>query len=218
MCFSAPASFVAGGALTGVGIATLKKAKSKQELPFASIPLLFGLQQLAEGAIWIAIGASATSLQAVATYTFVFFAYILWPTMVPAAVLAIETVPWRRKVLWPILLLGMVISGHWLRVVVTEPISSEIIEQHVAYLLPQAPVHWLLGTILYVTATCISSLLSSHKMVNLFGILVLASLAATILAYAHGRVSIWCFFAALTSIVIFVFFLQRSRKTTTQLA
>ena len=49
MCFSAPASFIAGTALSVIGVAALKRTESKSEIPFALIPLLFGIQQLIEG-------------------------------------------------------------------------------------------------------------------------------------------------------------------------
>ena len=47
MCFSATASFITGGVLSAVGVVTIKKAEKKSEIPFASIPLLFGIQQMA---------------------------------------------------------------------------------------------------------------------------------------------------------------------------
>jgi len=53
MCFSASASFIAGASLFAVGVATLKRARARAELPFAMIPLLFGIQQLTEGVIWL---------------------------------------------------------------------------------------------------------------------------------------------------------------------
>ena len=40
MCFSAPASFIAGTALSVIGVAALKRTESKSEIPFALIPLL----------------------------------------------------------------------------------------------------------------------------------------------------------------------------------
>ena len=49
MCFSATASFTAGGALTTVGALTVHKSQGKIELPLALVPLLFGTQQLTEG-------------------------------------------------------------------------------------------------------------------------------------------------------------------------
>lgn len=53
MCFSASASFIAGAALTATGVATLQMTARKAEIPFATIPLLFGLQQITEGLIWL---------------------------------------------------------------------------------------------------------------------------------------------------------------------
>ena len=52
MCFSASVSFVAGTSLLAAGAVTVRKARHKDELPFAAIPLLFGVQQLVEGVIW----------------------------------------------------------------------------------------------------------------------------------------------------------------------
>ena len=49
MCFSAPASFVAGIALSTVGAATIRMTSRRAEIAFAMIPLLFGVQQLTEG-------------------------------------------------------------------------------------------------------------------------------------------------------------------------
>ncbi|GAV20644.1 hypothetical protein MMIC_P1616 [Mariprofundus micogutta] len=51
MCFSATASFIAGGALTAIGVKTVKLAANRAELPFVSIPLLFGIQQIIEGVL-----------------------------------------------------------------------------------------------------------------------------------------------------------------------
>jgi len=53
MCYSATASFVAGGGLTVVGLMTLRRTTNRAELPLAAIPLLFGVQQLVEGVIWL---------------------------------------------------------------------------------------------------------------------------------------------------------------------
>lgn len=42
MCFTATASFVAGIALSVLGVFTLRATRRKVEVPFASIPLMFG--------------------------------------------------------------------------------------------------------------------------------------------------------------------------------
>jgi hypothetical protein len=73
MCFSATASFIAGVSLTGMGIATVKMTQGKAEMPFAMIPLLFGVQQLIEGMLWLSFEYEAHLLNVVMTYLFVFF-------------------------------------------------------------------------------------------------------------------------------------------------
>ena len=62
MCFSAPASFIAGTALTSIGVAALRQTKTGSEIPFAMIPLLFGVQQLIEGVIWLTFSYDAPIL------------------------------------------------------------------------------------------------------------------------------------------------------------
>ena len=55
MCFSATASFTAGTALSAVGGLTLRKSRGKAELPLALVPLIFGIQQLSEGVLWVSL-------------------------------------------------------------------------------------------------------------------------------------------------------------------
>jgi hypothetical protein len=49
MCFSASASFIAGTSRSSVGVAALRNTKTRSEQPLATIPLLFGIQQLTDG-------------------------------------------------------------------------------------------------------------------------------------------------------------------------
>ena len=55
MCFSAGASFAGGAVLSVVGIATQGKVRKPKQRLFAVIPLLFALQQFAEGILWITL-------------------------------------------------------------------------------------------------------------------------------------------------------------------
>ena len=99
MCFSATASFTAGAALLGIGALTLRRADRFAELPYASIPALFGLQQLVEGSLWLTFTDEAAHLNSILTHVYSLFSHILWPIFVPIAVLMLEAVPWRRNVL-----------------------------------------------------------------------------------------------------------------------
>ena len=93
MCFSATASFAAGALLLGIGTLTLSSALAthrRRDLPFAAIPLLFAVQQMMEGVIWLTFRAEATLLNSVMTHMYSFFSHVLWPVWVPVAVLLRE--------------------------------------------------------------------------------------------------------------------------------
>ena len=90
MCFSAEASFAAGTALLIVGAATVRRARVRSELPYAWIPVLFGIQQLLEGALWLTFPDRAPLLNTVLTHAYSFFSHVLWPIYVPLAALALS--------------------------------------------------------------------------------------------------------------------------------
>jgi hypothetical protein len=46
-------------ALVAVGAITLARARSRAELPYAAIPVLFGIQQCIEGGLWLTLPGAA---------------------------------------------------------------------------------------------------------------------------------------------------------------
>ena len=58
MCFSATASFGASAVLGTLGVITVAKAKTKPQKFFGTIPLLFSIQQLTEGLLWVSLTLS----------------------------------------------------------------------------------------------------------------------------------------------------------------
>ena len=57
---------------------------------------------------------------------------------------------------------------------------------------------------LYVLSTCFTGTVSSHTFVRLFGALSLLSFIATYFFAASALVSVWCFFAAVLSLLIYL--------------
>lgn len=201
MCFSAPASFVAGAALTATGVATRRATKKrKKERLFASIPLLFGIQQLIDGVAWLVIGGSAL-LTTVAAYGYLFFAYLLWPAFVPVAVWKLEPNPKRKKLLLWFIGIGALTALYALYLMVAGPASAEIVNSCVRYTttLP----YWWPMLIPYLLATCGSFLVSSVRFVQWFGLVILISSAIAGWFYTVVFASVWCFFAAILSGMIY---------------
>ena len=212
MCFSATASFTAGTVLLGLGALTLKSASRPRELPLAAIPLLFAIQQLSEGVIWLTFQHEAPFLNAVMTYAYSFFSHVLWPVYVPVAVFLIEPVGWPREALRALVVVGVAVSGFLLYVLLAYPVVSLPTSQHIEYLSP----HLYAGVVMtsYLFSTAISPMLSTYRMVKVFGYLALLSFAAVYYFYATWFISIWCFFAALLSAAIYLHFvLQKAERS-----
>tara|TARA_R110000824_G_scaffold401771_1_gene615677 strand:- start:363293 stop:363925 length:633 start_codon:yes stop_codon:yes gene_type:complete len=208
MCFSATASFVAGAVLTGTGVLTIKKAETKAEIPFASIPILFGIQQLIEGVVWLSFGNAAVNV--LATYSFSLFSHVLWPILVPFSFLLLETNPIRKKILWIFSIIGLTVGLYLLYFIVTEPITSEILNRSIAYNSPHLFLYPML--FFYFLATCVSCFFSSHKIINLFGIVALASATIAAWFFTETFLSVWCFFAAILSVLVYWFFKKKPTR------
>ncbi len=210
MCFSATASFSAGVLLLGAGTLTLKSARRPRELPFAAIPLLFAIQQLTEGVIWLTFRLDAPLLNAVMTYVYSFFSHVLWPVYVPVAVWLIEPPGWHRRALLAFAAAGSVVGVYLLYILVAFSVVSRPVGQHIEYVSP----HFFAAVTmtLYLMSTALSPVLSTHRVVRVFGILALLSFAAAYYFYATWFISVWCFFSALLSAVVYLHFAMRGRK------
>ena len=203
MCFSATASFVAGTGLSVLGVATLRVTRRRSETAFAAIPLIFGLQQMVEGALWLSFRFDAPQLKLAMTYLFSMFSHVLWPIFVPFAIGLLETVPWRRAVIWGFQGVGLLVGLYLLFLIVEFPVTA-VVAENIVYVSPhffKIPV-----MLLYVAATCVSCFFSSIATIRLFGVLALLLFAIAYGFFAVALFSVWCFFAALLSAIIFVYF------------
>ncbi|TSC71158.1 MAG: hypothetical protein G01um101449_86 [Parcubacteria group bacterium Gr01-1014_49] len=206
MCFSATASLVAGSALSAAGVATLSQAKTKKELPLASIPLIFGIQQLTDGVVWLSFGVEP--VHTIAVYAYAVFSQVLWPAFLPFSILLVETDPTRRKALRLFSFIGLCVAAYFLYFISAGTTTAQIVNNCVAYYTPQP--HMLTSLVLYVAATCGACLLSSHKILNIFGIALFISFIISGWFYVEAFSSVWCFFAAILSFIIYWHFRSRS--------
>ncbi len=202
MCFSATASFTAGCALSAMGGVTIAKVRRKSEILFAAIPLLFGVQQLTEGVIWLSF--QHPILLSVMTSIYLFFSNVLWPTWIPLSILLIERKPWRRNILRVFFAIGIVVSLYYAYFLCTETVKAEIVNLCISYVAPHFSAIPMFSA--YTIATCASCYISSHRFINLFGVVTLLSALVAFQFYEHAFISVWCFFAAILSVIIFLHF------------
>lgn len=205
MCFSATASFIAFGVTGAIGLASVSRIRSSNELPLAAIPLVFASQQGIEGLLWLTLpvapGGPASSLL---TTLFLIMAKVFWPAYAPLAVLLVEPDPIRRRLLMACIAAGVGTAAYFFGSILSSPHAAFIQGGHIVYSsIPDLPV--IIG-LLYLASTGIAAVLSSRPAVTLFGAIVLTGSILTYLFYWEAFTSIWCFFAAAGSAVIFAHF------------
>ena len=114
----------------------------------------------------------------------------------------LEVERWRKRALAAFEVAGLPVGLYLLYFIVTRPVVAAVVGRHIEYVSPHfylAPV-----IVLYLAATCVSTFCSSHRFVNLFGALALLSFIAACAIYALALVSVWCFFAALLSVRMYL--------------
>jgi len=203
MCFSASASFGAGIVLSAIGVISIKKVQQPSQFAFASIPLIFAVQQLSEGFLWMALShAEYSSMQLVSMYTFLFFAQFLWPIWVPSSILMLEKSE-KKKIAQKIFLIsGVVISLYLSYCILFYGVQAKVEGGHIKYI-KRFPIDFrLYGGLLYVIATVFPTFFSSIKWMWVLGITVSISYIITHLFYEDYIISVWCFFASVISIAV----------------
>jgi hypothetical protein len=222
VCFSATASFTAGTALSAVGVLTLRKSQGMREVPLALIPLLFGIQQLTEGVLWLSLRRGWAVPESWSTYVYSMFSHVLWPILVPLAILLVETGRRRRNALEVFLTLGLGVGFYLLYFILRFPVTVRVHGRSLSYDSPH--LYLAAALVIYLLATCVSGLFSSHRCINIFGVLAFVLAIAARLVSVTTFVSVWCFYAAVLSSLLYIHFsaamqacrpaLARSRERT----
>lgn len=212
MCFSANASFIAGVTLSVAGVISIAQVRKPSHLLFASIPLLFGIQQLCEGVLWLSFSDPEFSkLNIPAKYTFLFFAQFIWPFWIPLSFLLIEKSPKRRKIINYFLYGGIIISLLLLYRLIFYTATAYIEGCHIVYYIESPKLILVITTILYLGAIVVAPFFSSWKLATLLAVVNLLSLITTEFFFKLYFISIWCFFAAIQSVII-IFVMKEIRK------
>ncbi len=219
MCFSATASFGASAVLGTVGIIAVTKAKSNSQRTFASIPLLFGLQQFSEGLLWLSLkNADMASWQSSLTYIFLMFAMAVWPFWIPFTIWKLEKNLKRKKMIQKFVWIGAAVAIGVSFILFRFPVqvvtpfcfncpgSPSLTPRdhlHYEFAIPQLIKNLIVAfSVLYIAATIITPFLSGIKKMKWLGVVFLASYLFAIGFYRGFVISVWCFFAALLSFIV----------------
>lgn len=211
MCFSAQASFTGAAVITAAGVGALALTKEKREVPFAALPLLFGLHQALEGWTWLELdGRANASLSGFGVHTWVMFAWAFLPIYVPWAVWLIEDDPRRKQWMKWLMVVGGALAAFMFVQAVQPEIGVTVVNGQLDYQMgiPFSAV-WL--ALPYVAATCVTPVLSTHRWVMGFGIANFLAMSAAAIIEAKDYSSIWCTLAAFLSLMILGHYLEQWR-------
>jgi hypothetical protein len=202
MCFSPTASFVAAGVIASIGVATLRHVREPRTLLFAAVPLLFAVHQFTEGLVWLGLdGTIGPVALHRAAFLFTFYAQGLLPGLMPAAVALMEPPGRRRTAIVGLTAIGLLVCAWDLYGLFLFPSRTFIGHHAIAY---RNPLTGNFGiSLLYILATCGALLLSSHRVVRWYGALNVVGLTAVEIVREYAFASIWCFYAASLSIMIY---------------
>lgn len=216
MCFSAQASFAAGAALLPAGVycAATALRKDRRFLVLALVPLAFGVQQLSEGFVWLGLEAHDAPLTQRASQVYLFFAIPFWPFWISLSLLVPETRRGRKKLLTLCLAASLVWFWFYFPIGADPQTQLQTEETHhsINYKLEVLPARELMSPMgwkmLYLVAICLPFAVgrvgsSSGRWGSILGgVLVAVLFAVSYVVYWYAFLSVWCFFAALLSLLL----------------
>ena len=204
MCFSANASFGAGVVISVIGVACMRKVSKPSHLFFASVPLIFAIQQFCEGFLWLTLPYPGHLItQKIMTYGFIFFAKVFWPLWLPMAIIFLEKDDNRRKIQFIWLASGIIVAVYALIGLFTHSAQASIIGHHITYNSDYHNAFRKYSGLFYGAATVAPSFCTHIKRMWIFGATILLSYLVTSVFYGHYVVSVWCFFSSIISISIY---------------
>jgi hypothetical protein len=205
MCFSATANFVGCAVLGTVGVATLLEVKQRRELLLAAAPTLFALHQGIEGFVWLGLEHRLPAMVAHdAGAAFVLYAQGLLPFLLPLSILLIEPTLKRRRRMLGFVILGGLLALYVLWGLIAYPLQVSMGMNGIVYL--NAISTTTAVAVLYVIATCGALFFSGFRALVVFGGFNVAGLVVVMLVRRLEFTSIWCFYAAVVSVILYFFF------------
>lgn len=212
MCFSPEASFTGGVLIFSIGIAAVKNVHKPNQLVFAIIPMFFGIQQITEGFLWLSLqNPDFPNIQKLTSAIFLIMAEILWPIIIPLSVLLIEENKSKKRILWVFLIMGILLSSYYAYCLLNFTVNPQIVNYHIQYNNDFPIAFRNLAFAVYLLATITPLFVSSIKKMHYLGGLMFLSCLISALFFMQYLTSVWCFFAAFISVVIF-WILKDSKK------
>jgi hypothetical protein len=196
------------------GAATTFGNTSKPQRMIAVIPLLFGIQQAAEGIVWQTMTHETPGgLHQFGVLFFLTFANVIWPSWVPWSFYKIEKNEKRKRILKILGIIGCVVSLLASAVLLNVEVKAYSVGHSLGYTFLNVKRYWPSGLeiLLYLTPTLLPFFVSTVPMIHRAGYLVFGSLLLAQIINQETTTSVWCFFAALISLYVALVVLYQNK-------
>lgn len=209
MCFSAPVSFAATALLLPAGFCGLRLASQNNPryLPLAAIPVAFGMQQACEGLVWLGLERNSSTQVRLGAFGFLAFAYWFWLFWAPWSVAITEANPTVRRVGWSLGVFGFGYGALLYLPLVFQPgwLAVQVVHHSIEYDTRLIFDPWFsqaVDRLVYALIILIPFALASNPALKGFGATISLSAIASHWLLHQVFVSVWCFFAAILSLLI----------------
>ena len=212
MCFSATASFTAASLLSVIGIASIRSIKTKKYTLAAMIPLLFGIQQFCEGLVWVSLNYDwPQNLIHFFSYSFLFFAYIIWPCWIPLSLYFLEIDKSKKNIFIGLFLLGISLALFLTCTLYAYGITPAIGNNHIVYNTNDyTKIATIVSSCIYMFTTILPFFILTDYFFKIFGLLLLISALISFYLWQIAFTSTWCFFSAILSGFMYILVSSKS--------
>jgi len=205
MCFSATSSFAASTVLATAGVISVNKSTDIRLIPLALMPFIFSFQQFCEGMVWLSFKYhEILPFQETFARMYLILAQSFWPIFIPFAIWVMEKNIVRRYILGVLMIIGLVIGSYLGYQISGFPIKIQTIHNHMVYFPHGGEVKPFNNGIIYFLATVIPPFVSSMRGMVAFGFAILISFSLSVLFFENAIISVWCYFAAVLSMIIYI--------------
>ena len=202
MCMSPEVDAIAGVVIGVIAVDALRHTKEPSQVALASVPVVLAAHQLIEMVVWWGIdGTVAASVGKAAIYAYLLIAFGL-PLIFPPAIAAMEPDAGRRRLMERLAIVGYIVALVLLAGIVTGPVGAVDEGHHIAY--HANLFHGTALTVVYILVTLGCCLASSHRFIVAFGVVNIVGVVMLAWLTLTGFVSMWCAWAAVTSLIIAV--------------
>lgn len=210
MCLSPEVDLAAASVITVFAVDAIRHNKDWRSLPIALIPGIFAIHTFADAFVWWGTRNQITGCVADSSaWIYLFIAFVLLPIYVPLATWLIEPIGWRKNLIG-VLAFGGFFAGVDAAISMNQEMTSVVAKNFfVDYHIYGSSIF---SGAFYALATCGVMLLSGQKYLFRWGVL---NLVAIIILFSMARSdmpSLWCFWAAITSIFVSWFIRQINRE------